>query len=88
MLTTWHQTFTEPVSVGKIGAATANPVRDLLLDAGVWNARAAGKRLKKLEKRVVAGYKLQSKLREGVRLWWVTLNGRLKQIAPERNPGW
>jgi hypothetical protein len=80
LLTTWYNTIGEAVSVGTIGR-THNPVRDLLIGGESWNARAVGKRLRGLKDRVIDGYKLQGNVREGVRLWKVTRDGKLNPEA-------
>jgi hypothetical protein len=75
LLTTWYETLAEPISVGRIGGRTLDPVRELLTGGESWNARAVGKRLRGIQKRVIDGYKLQSKVLDGARLWYVTRNG-------------
>jgi hypothetical protein len=93
LLSTWWETLGEPSSLGKIGATTMSPVRELLGSGEAWNARAAGKRLRSLDKKVVGGFKLQSRLLKGARLWYVTKNGKtnpeaVKPVPEVQNPGW
>jgi hypothetical protein len=87
LLATWYETLGEPISVGRIGARTLDPVRELLTGGESWNPRAVGKRLRGLQKRVIDGYKLQSKVLDGARLWYVSRNGKknldLAKPAPD-----
>jgi hypothetical protein len=82
LLSVWHDSFREPVSVGTIGSSTLNPVKELLAGGEGWNAKAIGKRLRTLQDRVIGGYKLQGKINKGVRLWKVTKNGKINPEAP------
>jgi hypothetical protein len=82
LLATWHRTYFEPVSVGHIGSNQTQVYT--LLAADGWNRHAVGVRLHKLNNKVLAGYKLKSKLSGGCRLWWVTKDGKIgKSNAPE-----
>ena len=93
LLTTWWTALGEPVSLGTIGTLALNPVKELLSAGEAWNARAVGKRLRALDRKVVGGYKLQSRLLKGARLWYVTKGGKTNPEAPRGaaavpNPGW
>jgi hypothetical protein len=83
LLTTWYDTLADPISVGRIGARQMDPVRELLTGGESWNARAVGKRLRGLQKRVIDGYKLQSRVLSGARLWYVTRNGKRNPDLPK-----